>query len=54
VAGSGYTTGDVRAHLLRAQAATGNKPALLVVDYVQLLADKEGDGRSRESISAAR
>jgi len=54
VAGSGYTTGDVRAHLLRAQAATGSKPALLVVDYVQLLADEEGDGRSRErNVSAA-
>jgi len=54
VAGSGYTTGEVRAHLLRAQAATGSKPALLVVDYVQLLADKEGDGRSRErNVSAA-
>jgi replicative DNA helicase len=48
VYGSGYTTGDVRAHLLRAQAAEGVKPALLVVDYVQLLADQEGDGRSRE------
>ncbi len=54
VAGSGYTTGDARAHLLRAQAATGSKPALLVVDYVQLLADEEGDGRSRErNVSAA-
>jgi replicative DNA helicase len=30
------------------------KPALLVVDYVQLLADEEGDGRSRErNVSAA-
>jgi replicative DNA helicase len=48
VAGSGYTSGDVRAHLLRAQAAEGARPALLVVDYVQLLADQEGDGRSRE------
>jgi replicative DNA helicase len=54
VYGSGYTTGDVRAHLLRAQAAEGAKPALLVVDYVQLLADQEGDGRSRErNVSAA-
>jgi replicative DNA helicase len=54
VYGSGYTTGDVRAHLLRAQAAEGVKPALLVVDYVQLLADQEGDGRSRErNVSSA-
>jgi replicative DNA helicase len=54
VYGSGYTTGDVRAHLLRAQAAEGVKPALLVVDYVQLLTDQEGDGRSRErNVSAA-
>jgi replicative DNA helicase len=54
VAGSGYTTGDIRAHLLRAQAAEGTKPASLVVDYVQLLADQEGDGRSRErNVSAA-
>jgi replicative DNA helicase len=54
VYGSGYTTGDVRAHLLRAQAAEGVKPALLVVDNVQLLADQEGDGRSRErNVSAA-
>jgi replicative DNA helicase len=54
VAGSGCTTGDVRAHLLRAQAAEGAKPALLVVDYVQLLADQDGDGRSRErNVSAA-
>jgi replicative DNA helicase len=54
VYGSGYTTGNVRAHLLRAQAAEGVKPALLVVDYVQLLADQEGDGRSRErNVSAA-
>ncbi len=54
VYGSGYTTGDVRAHLLRAQAAEGARPALLVVDYVQLLGDEEGDGRSRErNVSAA-
>jgi replicative DNA helicase len=54
VYGSGFTTGDVRAHLLRAQAAEGIRPALLVVDYVQLLADQEGDGRSRErNVSAA-
>jgi hypothetical protein len=54
VAGSGYTTGDIRAHLLRAQAAEGARPALLVVDYVQLLAEQEGDGRSRErNVSAA-
>ncbi len=43
VYGSGYTTGDVRAHLLRAQAAEGARPALLVVDYVQLLGDEDGD-----------
>jgi replicative DNA helicase len=54
VYGSGFTTGDVRAHLLRAQATEGVRPALLVVDYVQLLADQEGDGRSRErNVSAA-
>jgi replicative DNA helicase len=54
VYGSGYTTGGIRAHLLRAQATEGGRPALLVVDYVQLLADQEGDGRSRErNVSAA-
>jgi replicative DNA helicase len=50
VAGSG----DIRAHLLRAQAAEGAKPALLVVDDVRLPADQGGDGRSRErNVSAA-
>jgi replicative DNA helicase len=54
VHGSGYTTGDVRAHLLRVQATEGVRPALLIVDYVQLLADEEGDGKSRErNVSAA-
>lgn len=54
VHGSGYTTGDVRAHLLRVQATEGVRPALRVVDYVQLLVDQEGDGKSRErNVSAA-
>ncbi len=54
VYGSGYTTADVRAHLLRDQVAEAVKPALLVVAYAQLLADEEGDGRSRErNVSAA-
>jgi replicative DNA helicase len=36
------------------QAAESKKPALTVVDYVQLLRDKEGDGRMRErNVSAA-
>jgi replicative DNA helicase len=54
VHGSGYTSSDVRAHLLRVQATEGVRPALLIVDYVQLLADEEADGRSRErNVSAA-
>jgi replicative DNA helicase len=54
VQGAGYTTGDMRAHVLRAQSAEGVRPALLVVDYVQLLTDQEGDGRARErNVSAA-
>src|ERR1700730_6846248 len=48
VFGSGYTSGDVRAYALQVQAAEGTKPALVVVDYVQLLRDVEGDGRMRE------
>ena len=52
--GSGYTSGDVRAYALQVQATEGVKPALLVVDYVQLLRDVEGDGRMRErNVSAA-
>jgi len=54
VFGSGYTSGDVRAYALQVQAAEGSKPALVVVDYVQLLRDVEGDGRMRErNVSAA-
>ena len=54
VFGSGYTSADVRAFTLQVQAAEGSKPALIVVDYVQLLRDEEGDGRSRErNVSAA-
>jgi len=54
VFGSGYTSGDVRAYALQVQAAEGVKPALVVVDYVQLLRDVEGDGRMRErNVSAA-
>jgi len=48
VFGSGYTSSDVRAYALQVQAAESIKPALLVVDYVQLLRDEEGDGRNRE------
>ena len=48
VPGSGFTSADVRAHTLRVQALEGRRPALVVVDYVQLLRDREGDGRSRE------
>jgi len=52
--GSGYTSSDVRAYALQVQAAEGIKPALIVVDYVQLLKDQEGDGRIRErNVSAA-
>jgi len=54
VFGSGYTSGDVRAYALQVQATEGVKPALVVVDYVQLLRDVEGDGRMRErNVSAA-
>jgi len=54
VFGSGYTSGDVRAYALQVQAAESTKPALVVVDYVQLLRDVEGDGRMRErNVSAA-
>ena len=54
VFGSGYTSADVRAYALQVQAAEGVKPALIVVDYVQLLRDEEGDGRMRErNVSAA-
>jgi replicative DNA helicase len=54
VFGSGYTSSDVRAYGLQVQAAEGARPALVVVDYVQLLRDQEGDGRVRErNVSAA-
>ncbi len=54
VFGSGYTSSDVRAYALQVQAAEGAKPALIVVDYMQLLKDEEGDGRMRErNVSAA-
>jgi replicative DNA helicase len=54
VSGSGYTSSDVRAYALQVQAAETTKPALVVVDYVQLLRDQEGDGRMRErNVSAA-
>jgi len=54
VFGSGYTSSDVRAYALQVQAAEGTKPALIVVDYMQLLKDEEGDGRMRErNVSAA-
>lgn len=54
VCGPGYTSADVRAYALQVQAAGGFKPALIVVDYVQLLRDEEGDGRIRErNVSAA-
>jgi replicative DNA helicase len=54
VFGSGYTSADVRAYALQVQATEGVKPALIVVDYVQLLRDEEGDGRMRErNVSAA-
>jgi replicative DNA helicase len=52
--GAGFTTSDVRAFALQVQAVEGNRPALIVVDYVQLLRDTEGDGRNRErNVSAA-
>jgi replicative DNA helicase len=54
VFGSGYTSSDARAYALQMQASEGIKPALIVVDYVQLLKDQEGDGRVRErNVSAA-
>jgi replicative DNA helicase len=54
VFGSGYTSADVRAYALQVQAAESIRPALIVVDYVQLLRDEEGDGRMRErNVSAA-
>src|SRR5215207_1191099 len=54
VFGSGYSSSDVRAYALQVQAAESQKPALIVVDYVQLLRDEEGDGRNRErNVSAA-
>jgi len=54
VFGSGYTSADVRAYALQVQATEGFKPALILVDYVQLLRDEEGDGRIRErNVSAA-
>jgi replicative DNA helicase len=54
VFGSGYASADVRAYALQVQAIEGFKPALIVVDYVQLLRDEEGDGRLRErNVSAA-
>ena len=54
VYGAGFTCGDVRALTLQVQAAEGQQPALVVVDYLQLLRDEEGDGRSRErNVSAA-
>jgi replicative DNA helicase len=54
VFGSGCTSADVRAYALQVQATEGIKPTLIVVDYVQLLRDEEGDGRLRErNVSAA-
>lgn len=44
----------MRAYALQVQATEGVKPALIVVHYVQLLRDEEGDGRQRErNVSAA-
>jgi replicative DNA helicase len=52
--GGSFTTADIRAFALQVQVAEGSKPALIVIDYVQLLRDEEGDGRSRErNVSAA-
>jgi replicative DNA helicase len=48
IAYGGFTTGGVRAFTLQAQAVEGVRPALIVVDYLQLLRDQEGDGRNRE------
>jgi replicative DNA helicase len=54
VFGSGYTSSDARAYVLQVQASEASKAALIVVDYVQLLRDLEGDGRVRErNVSAA-
>jgi replicative DNA helicase len=54
VHGAGFTSGDVRALTLQVQAVEGQQPSLVVVDYLQLLRDEEGDGRSRErNVSAA-
>ena len=54
VYGAGFTSGDVRALTLQVQATEGQRPALVVVDYLQLLGDEEGGGRSRErNVSAA-
>jgi replicative DNA helicase len=44
VFGSGYASADVRAYALQVQATEGFKPALIVVDYVQLLREEEGYG----------
>jgi replicative DNA helicase len=46
--GAGFTSADVRAFALQVQATEGIPPALVVVDYLQLLQDQEGDGRNRE------
>ncbi len=44
----------MRAFALQVQAVEGGKPVLVVVDYVQLLRDEEGDGRNRErNVSAS-
>jgi replicative DNA helicase len=52
--GAGFTTADVRAFALQVQATEGVRPALVIVDYLQLLQDQEGDGRNRErNVSAA-
>ncbi len=54
VFGSGYTSSDARAYALQVQAAETTRLTLIVVDYVQLLKDEEGDGRIRErNVSAA-
>jgi replicative DNA helicase len=54
VFGSGYTSADVRAYALQVQATEGFKPALIIVDYVQLLRDEEGAWRMRKrNVSAA-
>lgn len=46
--GGTFTSSDVRAFALQVQADERMAPALIVVDYLQLLRDQEGDGRSRE------